>query len=253
MKLSIDLNCDLGESFGAWTMGADDAVIPLVSSINVACGFHAGDPQTMLHTLQKAKQFGVAVGAHAGLPDLRGFGRREIAITATELYADTLYQLGALSALAQSLELTVAHIKAHGALYHMLERQPALAESFLRAAHDFSPSLVVVGLAQGELLRAAAIAGQNVRHEMFADRRYQANGTLVPRSAPNAVIHDPELAAAQVLSVLREGKLHSFDGSEVVIAADTVCIHGDRDGAAEFTQRLVGALRTSGVNIGRQA
>ena len=250
MQTHIDLNCDLGESFGAWQMGNDAGVVPFVSSINIACGFHAGDSRTMQATLALAKQHGVAVGAHTGLPDLRGFGRREFKLDAQDLYCDTLYQLGALAALANAMGLTIQHIKPHGALYHMLEQQPALAQSFVCAAKDFSPSLQIYGLAQGKLLRCAAALGMSVKHEIFADRRYLASGSLVPRGHAGAVITDANVAAAQVIQVLRYGKLATLDGSEIALIGNTVCIHGDRADAAEFAAALHAQLSESGVNIG---
>ncbi len=250
MKTYIDLNCDLGESFGAWQMGNDAGVIPFVSSINIACGFHAGDSATMRRTLALAKLHGTAVGAHTGLPDLRGFGRRELDLDADELYCDTLYQLGALSALANACSQKVQHIKPHGALYHMLEQQPKLAQSFVRAARDFSTSLVIFGLAQGELMRYAQVAGMPVKHEIFADRRYLRTGGLVPRTHPDAVINDPELAAAQVLRVIQTGKLTTLEGDEIPLTGDTVCIHGDRVDAATFASALHAQLTANGVRIG---
>ncbi len=250
MQTHIDLNCDLGESFGPWQMGNDAGVIPFVSSINIACGFHAGDSRTMQATLILAKDHGVAIGAHTGLPDLRGFGRREFKLDAQDLYCDTLYQLGALAALAKATGLTVRHIKPHGALYHMLEQQATLAHSFVSAAKDFSPTLQIYGLAQGKLLSCAAGLGMSVKHEIFADRRYLASGGLVPRGQVGAVIVDPSIAAAQVMQVLRHGKLSALDGVELALIGDTVCIHGDRVDAAEFAAALRAQLSENGVNIG---
>lgn len=247
--MRIDLNCDLGESFGAWTMGNDVEVIALVSSINIACGFHAGDPLTMHRTLAMAKAHGVSVGAHTALPDLRGFGRRELQISAHELYCDTLYQLGALQAQAKVHGLRVAHLKPHGALYHMVEKQPALAAALVQAIQDLDSSIAVVGLAGGKLVQHASTCGLQVRHEMFADRRYLASGHLVARGEPGAVIDDAELAAAQVLSVANHGFLVSHDGAQVHLRADTVCIHGDRTDAARFTAQLCKILRESGLEI----
>ncbi len=250
MQTHVDLNCDLGESFGAWQMGNDAGVVPFVSSINIACGFHAGDSRTMQSTLALAKQHGVAVGAHTGLPDLRGFGRREFKLDAQDLYCDTLYQLGALAALAKAVGLTIQHIKPHGALYHMLEQQPTLAHSFVCAAKDFTPTLQIYGLAQGKLLHCAAALGMSVKHEIFADRRYLASGGLVPRGQAGAVIVDPNIAAAQVMQVLRYGTLSTLDGSEIALIGDTVCIHGDRVDAAEFAAALHTYLSENGVHIG---
>ncbi len=252
MQTHIDLNCDLGESFGPWQMGNDTGVLPFVSSVNIACGFHAGDPRTMQHTLALAKLHGVAVGAHTGLPDLRGFGRREFKLDAHDLYCDTLYQLGALAALAKAMDLAIGHIKAHGALYHMLEQQAPLAHSFLSAAKDFSPTLQIYGLAQGKLLSCAANLGMSVKHEIFADRRYLSSGGLVPRGHADAVIADPAIAASQVMQVLRTGKLLTLDGRELELSGDTVCIHGDRVDAAEFAAALHAQLTASGVHIGAQ-
>lgn len=245
----IDLNCDLGESFGAWTMGNDAAVIALVSSINIACGFHAGDPLTMHRTLALAKAHGVAVGAHTALPDLRGFGRRELQVSAQELYCDTLYQLGALQAMAKVHGLNVGHLKPHGALYHMVEKQPKLADALVQAVMDLDPGMAVVGLAGGQLLAHAQARGLTVRHEMFADRRYQAGGHLLARGEPGAVIDEAELAAAQVISVVNQGYLWAHDGAQVNLRADTVCIHGDRADAARFTAQLCKILRESGLEI----
>lgn len=245
----IDLNCDLGESFGAWQMGSDAEVIALVSSINIACGFHAGDPLTMHRTLALAKAHGVAIGAHTALPDLRGFGRREIQISAQELYCDTLYQLGALQALATVHGLRVGHLKPHGALYHMLEQQPSLRAALVQAVRDVDPSLALVGLAGGQFLAHAAANGLAVRHEMFADRRYRDDGQLLARGLPGAVIDEPEIAAEQVISVVRDGYLLAHNGAQVGLRADTVCIHGDRADAARFTSRLCGLLRQSGLEI----
>lgn len=250
MQTCIDLNCDLGESFGAWQMGNDAGVIPFVSSINIACGFHAGDSRTMHSTLALAKKHGVAVGAHTGLADLRGFGRREMAINGQDLYCDTLYQLGALAALANASSIAIHHIKPHGALYHMLERQPKLAHSFLSAAKDFSATLSVYGLAQGQLLRSAKALGLPIKHEIFADRRYLASGELVSRGEPDAVIDDPNIAAAQVIQVLCTGKLTTLDGKELALSGDTVCIHGDRADAAAFAEALHTQLSASGIRIG---
>ena len=253
MQACIDLNCDLGESFGAWKMGNDAGVLPYVSSINIACGFHAGDSRTMQQTLELAKMHrmrGLAIGAHTGLPDLRGFGRREFALDSQDLYCDTLYQLGALAALAKAAGFTIRHIKPHGALYHMLEQQPKLAHSFVSAAKDFSPTLQIYGLAQGKLLGCATGLGMLVKHEFFADRRYLPNGGLVPRGQPSAVIEDANIAATQVMQVLQHGHVTAIDGAEFALVGDTVCIHGDRADAAEFAAALHAQLTASGVRIG---
>jgi 5-oxoprolinase (ATP-hydrolysing) subunit A len=250
-RSAIDLNCDLGESFGAWRMGADAQVLPYVSSVNIACGFHAGDANTMRQTLELAARYRVAVGAHTGLPDLVGFGRREMAISARTLYCETLYQIGALAALAKPLGVTLRHVKPHGALYHMLEKDGTLALAYVQAVQDASAGapLQLVGLAQGGLLAVALSAGVPVRHEMFADRSYLASGLLVPRGQANAVIDDAHAAAQQVLGVLRTGALAALDGTLVKLHADTVCIHGDRANAGEFASALHATLSAQGVTI----
>jgi 5-oxoprolinase (ATP-hydrolysing) subunit A len=243
MTPRVDLNCDLGESFGAWTMGNDAQIIPLLSSINIACGFHAGDPQTMLHTVRLAKAHGVAVGAHPSLPDLRGFGRRELRISADELYADTLYQLGALQLLAHSEGMPLQHVKAHGALYHMLEKQPALADAFLAACKRM-PNVGIVGLSGGSLLARAEQAGFPVAHEFFADRRYRSDGGLVARDQANALITDTDEALAQCEHALKHGAVNSVEGTRVAVRVDSICLHGDGAHALEFAHALRARLDT---------
>src|SRR5690606_4700268 len=190
----IDLNCDMGESFGAWQMGADAEVFAHITSANIACGFHAGDPLTMQATVNAAIEHGVAIGAHPSLPDLQGFGRREMRISAAEAYALVMYQMGALSAFAQTRGARVTHIKPHGALYNMAARDVVLAGAIASAVHAVDPRLILVGLANSELPRAGERFGLRVAHEGFADRRYCADGSLSPRSAPGSVINDVELA-----------------------------------------------------------
>lgn len=233
----VDLNCDLGESFGAWTMGNDAQIIPLLTSINIACGFHAGDPQTMLQTLRMAKAHGVSVGAHPSLPDLRGFGRRELRISANDLYSDVMYQLGALQLLAASEGLRVMHVKAHGALYHMLEQDTALADAYLSACKHLQGA-GIVGLANGHLLARAQQQGFAVAHEFFADRRYQGNGSLVPRTDPNALITRTEDVLAHCEQALHKGTVTSLDGPTIPVRADTICLHGDGAHALEWAHAL---------------
>ena len=246
MTKSIDLNCDMGESFGAWTMGQDDAVLAHVTSANIACGFHAGDPATMQRTVAAAVARGVAIGAHPSLPDLAGFGRREMRVTPAETYAMTLYQIGALAAIARAAGTKLHHVKPHGALYNMAARDRALADAIAGAVRDFDDTLIVVGLANSELPRAGEAAGLAVAHEAFADRRYEADGSLMARSKTGAVIDDVDAAAAQAVSIATRGEVGA-----IRVRADTICVHGDRADAAAFARRLREALDDAGVAIAK--
>jgi UPF0271 protein len=248
MMKTIDLNCDMGESFGAWTMGQDDAVLAHVSSANIACGFHAGDPATMRRTVAAAVARGVAIGAHPSLPDLAGFGRREMRVTSDETYAMTLYQIGALAAIARAAGSKLHHVKPHGALYNMAASDRALAEAIASAVRDFDDALILVGLANSELPRAGEAAGLAVAHEAFADRRYEADGSLMARSKPGAVIDEVDAAVAQAVSIATRGEVEGPNGT-LRVRADTICVHGDRTDAATFAQRLHAALDDAGVAI----
>lgn len=241
--LRIDLNADLGESFGAWRMGEDAELLQQLSSCNIACGFHAGDPQTMLATVRAAGQAGVAVGAHPSLPDLRGFGRREMAISAAELHADLLYQLGALSAMLRVESLPLHHVKPHGALYHMLARDPVLAAAFVEAVRSFDPSLKVYGPPTGALADACACHGLRHVGEGFVDRAYGADGKLLPRSQAAAVLRG-EAALAQGLRLAR-GEPPPGDR----VAVGTLCLHGDHPGALQLAQAMRQVLLDAGVEI----
>ena len=246
---SVDLNCDIGESFGAWTLGADADVLSHVTSANIACGFHAGDPATMRKTVDLALDRGVAVGAHPGLPDLVGFGRRVIEVTADEAYEMVVYQVGALAAFAAARGARLAHVKPHGALYNMAATRAPLADAIARAVRDVDRALMLFGLAGSRLIAAARSAGIVAVEEAFADRRYAANGTLVSRSEPGAVIDDTDLAVRQAVRMVREGKVTAIDGSEVRVHADTICIHGDTPGAAEHARALRAALSDAGIEV----
>jgi 5-oxoprolinase (ATP-hydrolysing) subunit A len=249
MRAAVDLNCDMGESFGAWKMGSDAVVLEHVSSANIACGFHAGDPVVMHRTVQAALERGVAVGAHPSLPDLQGFGRRAMRVTPEEAYDLVLYQMGALAAFCRTLGGGLSHVKAHGALYNMAAKDAELAGSIAQAVRDFDPGLVLFGLAGSELIRAGAGAGLKVANEVFADRSYQPDGMLTPRNRPNAMIGDVNLALAQVERMVREGMVRAVDGTDVRIEADTICIHGDEPGAAEFARELRALLGRLGVAV----
>lgn len=245
----IDLNSDLGESFGAWNMGQDEEVLAEVSSANIACGFHAGDPDIMRRTVRLAAAQGVAIGAHPSLPDLQGFGRREMSISADEAQALVLYQIGALYSFAKSSKLRLHHVKPHGALYNMAARDDTLAAAIAAAVAEFDTQLVLVGLAGSALPRAGQAAGLAVAAEAFCDRRYRADGSLTPRREPGAVIHDVEEAVQQGLSIALRGEAFAADGSRVAIAADTLCIHGDKPDAAAFARRLRAGLEQAGITI----
>jgi UPF0271 protein len=249
MKKQIDLNCDLGESFGAWTMGADSAVMPFISSANIACGFHAGDPGTIRRTVELAASANVAIGAHVSLPDLAGFGRREMRVSTDETYAITLYQIGALAGFARAVGVRLGHVKPHGALYNMAARDASLAAAIAQAVRDFDATLILVGLSNSELTRAGQRNGLFVAHEAFADRRYEDDGTLTPRREPGAVIDDVDDAVAQALAIATRGEVTTRSGAKLALAADTLCVHGDRVDAAIFARRLHGALAAAGIAI----
>jgi UPF0271 protein len=245
----IDLNCDLGESFGAWRMGEDAALLELVSSANIACGFHAGDPLIMQQTVRLAAARGVAIGAHVSLPDLQGFGRREMRVSAGEAGAMTLYQLGALHAFVRAAGTRLAHVKPHGALYNMAARDRALADAIARAAQAFDPQLILFGLAGSALIDAGKAIGLPVAAEAFADRRYCADGSLQPRGEAGAVIDDNDDALEQALGIARDGVVVTVDGSRVNLRADTLCLHGDGVHAVQLARQLRAALEQAGVRI----
>lgn len=245
----IDLNCDLGESYGTWSMGDDDAVLAHVTSANIACGFHAGDPDTMRRTVRLAAAHGVAIGAHPSLPDLQGFGRREMALSADEAHSLVLYQIGALFAFAKSCGTRLHHVKPHGALYNMAARDPALAAAIAAAVVAFDATLILVGLAGSALPVAGRAVGLAVAAEAFCDRRYRSDGSLTPRREAGSVIHDVDEAVAQGLSIALHGEALAADGSRVAISADTLCIHGDKPDAAAFARRLRAALADAGIDV----
>ncbi|MEP6939726.1 MAG: 5-oxoprolinase subunit PxpA [Rudaea sp.] len=254
---TIDLNCDMGESFGVWNMGADADVMPWISSANIACGFHAGDFATMQRTVIACAQHGVAIGAHVSLPDLQGFGRREMRITPVEARALTLYQIGALHAFVRAQGLALHHVKPHGALYNMAAKDARLAEAIAGAVRDFDAQLALVGLAGSALTRAGAQAGLVVVNEAFTDRRYLADGSLIARSEPGALIENVDAAVTQALRIALDGRAESWrDGQpdgNVTLRADSLCVHGDRPDAAQFARRVHEALVAGGVRIAAPA
>jgi UPF0271 protein len=248
-SLSVDLNADVGESYGAWTMGDDAALLPLVSSANVACGAHAGDPLVMARTVALARRLGVSVGAHPGYPDRDGFGRRDLPMTGEELRASLLAQLGALAAIATAAGVTLRHVKPHGALYNRAARDAELAGIVASGVRAVSPDLVLVGLAGSALLTAGAAAGLAVAAEAFADRVYETDGSLRSRRLPGSMHADPATAAEQARSIVLDGRARAHDGSWVAIHADTLCIHGDTPGAPAIAAAVRAALAEAGVRI----
>ena len=247
--LELDFNSDLGESFGLYTMGNDVAVLPHITSANIACGFHAGDARTMRTTVARAAELGVAIGAHPGLPDLQGFGRRNMRLTPDEAYEFVLYQVGALLGFTRAAGVAMCHVKAHGALYNMAATDKPLATAICQAVKDLDPTLALYGLANSALTEAADGLGLRVAHEVFADRTYQQDGTLTPRQHPGAMITDVSRAIEQVLCMVREGYAPSMQGTRVPVQAGTLCIHGDQPGAVAFAQGIRQALEKEGVVV----
>jgi UPF0271 protein len=247
--MTIDLNCDMGESFGAWRMGDDEAVMPFVSSVNIACGFHAGDPTTMWRTVEAAARHRLAIGAHPGYPDLQGFGRREMRCSPQEVYDMVLYQIGALAAFAQAAGQKLRHVKPHGALYNTAARDAKLAEAVAQAVRAFDASLVLYGLAGSVMISEAQKLGLRVAHEVFADRTYQADGSLTPRSQPNAMQETVSNSVRQVLSLAQHGQATATDGTVIRLPADTVCIHGDGPNAVATAEAVYNALRENGIGV----
>jgi UPF0271 protein len=247
--MKVDLNSDMGESYGAWRMGDDLALLQYVSSANIACGFHAGDPDTMARTTTAAAKLGVSIGAHPSLPDLQGFGRRVMQVSEAEAYGFTLYQTAALQGFAHAAGSRLHHMKAHGALYNMAAKDAKLSGAICRAVRDFNPGLVVFALAGSVMVDVARDMGLKVAQEVFADRSYQADGSLTPRSQPGAMITELDQSIAQVRRMLHEGFVRSTTGADVPIQADTICLHGDQPGAAVFAKAMRAALLADGIDI----
>lgn len=222
----VDLNSDLGESFGNYTLGMDEEILKYVSSANVACGWHAGDPVVMEKTICLAKEFGTAVGAHPGFPDLMGFGRRNMAISQEEAKAYVKYQLGALMAFTKSKGMEIQHVKPHGAIYNMAAVDETLARAMCEAVYEVDPDIIFMGLAGSKMISAAEAVGIRAASEVFADRAYNDDGTLVSRKLPGAVIKDKDLAIRRVIRMVKEGKVETINGRDIAIRADSVCVHG---------------------------
>ncbi|MBB6443592.1 LamB/YcsF family protein [Bacillus benzoevorans] len=247
----IDLNCDLGESFGAYKMGCDEKILDFVTSANIACGFHAGDPATMRKTVKMALERNVGIGAHPGLQDLTGFGRREMQISAQEAYDIVIYQIGALYGFVNAEGGRIQHVKPHGAFYNMAAKNPALAEAIAEAVYKIDPEMILFGLAGSELIAAGQKAGLHTASEVFSDRTYQRDGTLTPRREENALITDHQAALNQVIRMVKEGKVLSLQGDDLSITADTICIHGDGAKALEFAEYITASLLEAGINIAK--
>ena len=245
----VDLNCDLGESFGNYTCGMDASVIPHISSANVACGFHAGDPLVMDKTVKLAKQYNIAVGAHPGYPDLVGFGRRNMAVSAAELKAMMQYQIGALQAFCKAQGIKLQHVKPHGAMYNMAAKDRKLADAICDAILEIDDSLILLGLSGSEMLKAAKDKGLRYASEVFADRAYEDDGSLTPRALEGSVITDEDEAIKRVLQMVNDGTVVTRSGKVIPIEADSICLHGDGAKAVEFAQRIRAELTDSGVEI----
>lgn len=246
----IDLNCDMGEGFGSWKMGDDAALMQLISSANIACGFHAGDPMVMRDTVRLALKHHVAIGAHPGYPDLQGFGRRKITMTPEEVYAMTLYQIGALQAIVQAESSTLHHVKPHGALYNVAAQDRAVADAIAKAVRQAGPHLILYGLSGSALVEAGRAQGLRTAQEVFADRAYLADGSLAPRHLPGAVLTDVDQAVRQALQLVQQQQVSSTDGQVVRVVADTICLHGDSPHAVEFATAIREGLKKNGIHIG---
>jgi UPF0271 protein len=247
--MKIDLNSDLGESFGPWPMGQDAALMDSISSANVACGFHAGDPGVMRATIALAGEKGVAIGAHPGFPDLVGFGRREMKATPAEVEDLVLYQVSALAGMASAQGVKLQHVKAHGALYNMACRDRALAGAIAKAVAAFDRTLILFGLPNSELLRAGEAAGLSVAAEAFADRAYDPDGALTSRTKLGSVIHDTQTVVDRAIRMVRDRQVIAVDGSTIALRADTICLHGDTPGAADHARAVRRGLESAGIAI----
>lgn len=245
----VDLNSDLGESFGRYTLGMDDKIIPLITSANVACGYHASDPVVMEKTVSMAREAGIRVGAHPGFPDLMGFGRRNMAVSPAEAKAYVMYQLGALEGFCRAKGVKLQHVKPHGALYNMAAKDYELSRAICEAIYEFDRNLIVLALSGGELARAAKDMGLRAALEVFADRAYEEDGTLVNRRKEGSMITDEDEAITRVVRMVKEKKVTAITGKDIPIQADSICVHGDGAKALAFVERIRKALTEEGVEI----
>lgn len=246
---SIDLNCDMGESFGAWTMGRDAELMDFVSSVNIACGFHAGDPSVMRRTVETAVEKGVAVGAHPGYPDLQGFGRRAMSFSPQEVFDIVLYQAAALKGICEASGARLHHVKPHGALYNTAAKDRELANAIARAVKSVDPELILYGLSGSLLISESEAEGLKTASEVFADRTYQPDGSLTPRNRPDALIRDTAQASAQVMRMVQDQTVETATGEDVSLRAETVCIHGDGENAVELAMAIREKLLENGIEI----
>ncbi|MGM9533637.1 MAG: LamB/YcsF family protein [Intestinibacter sp.] len=247
--LKVDLNCDLGESFGRYKLGLDEEIIPLISSANVACGFHASDPVVMQKTIKMAKKSDIQVGAHPGFLDLMGFGRRNMDISTEEAKAYVKYQLGALYAFCKGENMEIQHVKPHGALYNMAGKNYDLAKAICEAIYEFDKNIILLGLSGSQLIKAGEDTGLRVAREVFADRAYEDDGSLRARSKEGAVITDENIAIDRVVKMVKENKVTSYSGKEIEIYADSICVHGDGVKALEFVKKIRERLISEGIEI----
>jgi UPF0271 protein len=247
--LRVDLNADIGESFGVYRIGNDEMLMRSITSGSIACGFHAGDPSVMRHTVRLAARAGVAVGAHPAFPDLVGFGRREIEAEPQDIFEFVLYQIGALSAIAKAEGVRLQHVKPHGALYNMSARRKDIAEAIARAVASFDDTLMLVGLPESELLSAGSRLGLRVAAEAFADRSYESDGTLTPRHLADSVLSEPGRAAERAVRMVRDKKITARDGSSFSTHVDTICVHGDTPDAASLATAVRTGLEQAGIKV----
>jgi UPF0271 protein len=247
----VDINCDLGESFGNYKLGMDDQVIPFISSANIACGYHASDPMVMKKTVDLAKKYGVNIGAHPGFPDMIGFGRRNMQVSNEEAKAYVQYQIGALYAFCKSAEVPLTHVKPHGALYNMAAKDYSLAKAICEAIYEIDRNLALFALSNSEMVLAAHDTGLKVYKEVFADRAYEEDGSLVARVKKGAFITDEKLAIRRVVRMIKEGKVEAITGNDIDIEVDTICIHGDGAKALEFAEQIYNILKEEGIHIRR--
>ena len=247
--LTVDLNADVGESFGAYRLGSDGALLRCVTSANIACGFHAGDPVVMQETVRLAKDAGAEIGAHPGYPDLAGFGRRKMTMSAAELRSAVIYQIGALEAFARAAGQRVRHVKLHGALYNVAAADGQLTREICEAIRSAWPDLLFFGLSGSVMLQAAETAGLRTVSEVFADRAYNDDGTLAPRTVPGAVLHDPEEAARRVLAMVKDGYAVSVNGKRIPVSAQSVCVHGDTAEAIAMAAAVRSALERENIRV----
>jgi UPF0271 protein len=247
--MNVDLNCDMGESFGVYRLGFDEEMMPHITSANIACGFHAGDPIVMERTISCAKNHGVSVGAHPGFPDLVGFGRRNMELSPRELRNDLIYQVGALSAFAQIEGLSLQHVKPHGQLYTLAVKDEALTKDICEAVLALGKDLILVALSGSKMVEIASKSGLKVAREAFADRAYHRDGSLVSRKTEGSVIHDPKRVAERVIRMVQEGKVQCIEGDLIDLEVDSICVHGDTPGAADLARAIRGNLEGAGITV----